>query len=723
MARGKGFALGYVLLLVAVLVTLFSAVLVRVSQSLRLATHDFELVRARGLSEVAAELAFNLMRERPLWFEDEAYGEPPFTNEDFGPDFAREVVGGTFEITVLDREDLDPDPFETNNSGTYKVIVSRARVGNRSAQTVLSVKLTNAFIHHLVAARGTYYHEPDVLLSGPVFVDWENGMPGNFQFAPSRVIDRRANTGRVDWDLSSADVLFGGEVRATGEIFMQSIAPNRFLTAGRLPIEGNKPAGFEKFHRDVDQSKLDAGRQTGKLHLTRDSRFESHVGMALLVNPMDELLATYRLNQGGVHTLDVGAYPDGVLVEFLPGGGLMVSRGVWKDVGRCYDRAYYQANERDVLQFLRERYENDKWESARTIAEAEVAWNDPAYPEERYPALLEKSSDTGSERGDYFDVKRLVRDGDPLFQTTLSNEKWTVLRLVSSRAGYSTADRPARLTAPPIFVRGVVDGKAVVVYDEAQPGSDGYPTGGGTTYHMYIHAEHEDPDDAPGDLMVPGGLHYANRELKREPEARGSFSDDQVILLCRGSLRGSGLNGEGLSYLVQGNDRVNYRQRLRNLDDLYVQRYSDEEYRLGRDNLKQDWPVTHFDGIGISHWSAWNRDWVTAGGQIVVSRDLGQENRAYFSFDGEKPDWGTAFKRWPDEVKRDKLPSLPTYMRCASAPEGCDFRVFGGVHGVGVPLELKGVAFYDYRWRNATAEEIKEEIQLPVGPLLLDQVQ
>lgn len=701
----------YVLAITVILLLAVEAMLVSAHGTLRASVRDWELLRARRTAEMAADLAFVLFRDRSSQWSD---ARKVWTNKDFNdPRLSEENLRAKFWIEVVDRYDITRQDEIFPNGGTYKLIKATAEAGGRRAETVLTVKFTNPGVNNMVISEGDYKQlGSDEALDGPVLVtsDPDRGLNGDFRFVHFHEAKNKDNDKKFT-------VRFGGEIRAQGKVYIQNSGPN-----------GKAVGPRREFAEVLEPGHYRVGEGKGSVEITRQSPVDVEE-IATGIPGIREVLSTYRrpeANGARFHNVNV-TDPDGVLVEF---GNTMayVHTVRWDTVGKCYDRSLIaDNNERDATSG---RYLN---RYGRDVMIAEALWDD-LFPNDGIPADLAQHlpDELKNGQGDYFDVKRACRNSK-LLEVALHQEEWTILYLRASKnTFFKTHDKGPtqvecdRFTAPPVFVRGRVDGKVVVVYDQLEEDDD--DSFSAETYynrfHLYILSEHEDRANDSGpqlNIPIPGGIHYADRSMALNPEDTGS-SNDQVLLLCRGSIRGSGLAGRMLNFLYKGNNRVRYRERLDALDDRFADQYGPTYRLVNKARPGADYPITHLDGVGIAYRTQWAQNRITSEGKVVVEAD--KDHRWWCNEPEHMESWNKTFGgHWDDPIKGDHKPVLPGYMRHAAAPYGSAFRVYGGLNSLGMQADLLGEIHFDYRWRNNTADELRKEIQVPIGPVLMDKNQ
>lgn len=752
---GRAFALPYVILLIVVLALFFSAVYLRTIQTLRFARYDLGHVQAQQLAKMGCDLGYWLYQnDGPDWMSQRG-GLNPIGNDQFGAQFASDKIGGTFQLQIYDRSELSLDPFPAG--GTYKVLVCRAKVGDREATARMSLKITNPFVNYLAV---TTLFQPSGKIDGPIFV---NAAPptqsGDCQFLHEYQIPW-AGTQNTFVQLNPT---FSGTVEAVGDIFLRnsSFVGGAFTQPPKY-LNGFVAAGTVLQNNDLTPIN-NPFPQGGALTIGRDSSFTPHVEHAVTVPKMQDLLEVYRTHESDANVktipIDSGNYPEGVLVEFF-GGNVYVSAAQTKQVGRLYDRGVYLDSRMARVAGSSEgavpagsdsaAWAANNWVTSHSdyvsqmqvvpypgnadaVTRSEMDWVDPFYPHAVAPSVLTgkfqeiASGNTFSlapGNADYCDVKRLVRASSPRTQQALqTGTGWTVIRLLAQDCNTVSADYPTpRHIAPPVYVRGVVKGRVVLVYDVADDAID--PPGAGNEDQrlpMFVLGEHEDPSDTadkltPGPLGVPGGLHLADPNVQLTPGA-GTFSNDFALLLSRGSLSSAGPNSYGYSWLVDGNSRVDYRQHLRDLD-LSYERALGADYRLMLQGDVSNSQAS-FQAVGIGDVCDYHR--ATSDYRVVTTYTEDTLGRRILPGQNTMGTWADAIgSPLPPLVNPAVMPTLPRFLRLFYSGRCPSLNVVGGYSAtdfrVGSSM-LTGQ--FDYRWRAKTEAELREDIKLPVGPIIL----
>ncbi len=697
----RGFALAYTLL-VAFVVFLFAAALfARSTQTLRLSAQSGASVKATALADTGAQVAFCLMRDNDSRFYET---QGPLRSQDLGPDFAPDVLGGTFEVQV-DRTNYSSLGLYPDH-GTFYILLSTGRVGSYVARTSLVVKRTNPLMNNLILASA------DLTLSsargrrvirGPITVnaDPASGQPGDLRFVHEEEV---LNGIYHRWIRTGREMLLATQVRASGQVYIHNDARHGLYTAAPLQMSGKyRPPDFLQ-HQDFQV--LDAFNPAfeGKITMAGDVSIEPNAKFSTAVPSLNQLLKSYRV--GGPAPLDISPYPEGVLVEFHD-GQVTISQARTRLVGRVYDRALALEEQSELLRCIGHFYQIPV-ASAQSLIDAEVAIDDPDFPNDTYPA------DLGPGSGDYTEVRRIER-GPALQTLALSNTTFSPVYLTTSRTDYLSAD--GSLQGPPVFVRGMVDGKCVLAYDVTDDTLD--PSA--DRLHMIVLGEHEDPSDSPGlKLAAPGppgvvgGLIYADRTIKANPD-QPTATDDQIVLLCRGSLS---TGGDPAAHRKRMHDTAglpyDYQAVLLGLDQAYSRFYTgssnNPDFCIGTANFGywSDDPRVDLYGMGACASYASDGARVTSLGQVAA--------RPTTQYPTDTPTYGSIGVTPPP----GRAPGEPAY--CLQGLRRARVYAFGGggrlrgcLHSLVTAADVKGDAEYDYNWRDVTETQLRDEMKLPVS--------
>lgn len=697
---GKAFALAYTLLVSAVIMLFAGALFSRATESMRVSGLDVTSVHATALADTGAQLAYSLLRDHdPQYFKT----RNPLRSADLGPEFARNVIGGSFEVQVDDADYTATGLYP--NNGTFYTIISTGRVGNHVARTEMILKMTNPLLNYLFLAPEDLRLKASRTVVGPIVVnaDPASGDRGNLSFGHDE--DYWSSLSH-QYEHDGGDLRLDIQARATGDIYIRNSSDHGYTQA---PLQLNGRYAPQSFQHQDHVILAAGGSWDGHVVLTDDCALEANAKFTTKIPTMDKLLKRYR-DGTGPSPVDISGEAGGVLVEFT-GSQVFISQAVTRQVGRVYDRAHALEQATYLIDSLYRRYYGISQAAAQVMLDQEVDWNDPVFPDRPYPA------DLGPGTGDYIDVYRIER-GATLQSYALSDASWTTIYLTTSRTDYLTAD--GRRQGPPVLVRGMVDGKCMVVYDVTDDSLDP----GANRLHMILLGQHEDPADSPGNKLptggapgVVGGLLYADRNIKADPD-QATFTNDRVLLMCRGSITGG---GEPAVHRGRMHDMADapydYESVLRNLDQSYSQFYTGtsnaRDFRVSSTSATywSDGPYSHFYGIAVSAHSD-RDDWrLNSLGQVVdrPSNDYPTGGIATWDDFGFVP---------PAGANPNSMAIFPWGFRHVRAPGSFKGDVRGSFHSVQTSYEISGNAYYDYSWQALKEQEIRQELFLPVQPVM-----
>lgn len=744
--RSRGVALIYTLMITTVLVAFLVAVLVRVTQTLRFTAYDEDFVRARHLADSGARYTILMMRDVK---SDFYAGKLPLESTRLGPVFSAENLGGTFEVRVLETSELGANPFPP--AGTYRTIVSVGKVRGRTATTVATVKVTSPLVNYLALSRGDFWIGVELQqvhrIEGPILT---LPNPGANQRGDVRIwhmmqyFDVTPNR----FATAPGDIEIAAEIKAAGRIYVQNLNDDPMWTATQgsreryPPLPGPRnldgpysPSQFPQGNIGFDTPDITfiaPEDWRGKVTLLDDLNAQPNHEFGAKVPEMSDILKKYR-EKPGVKIIDVSNHPGGVLVEFH-GGKMSVSTAQKKFVGRLWDAYLLETHEGQFINELGWQFGGGNRNELRKRLHREVAWNDPLFPDAEYPdGYIDWNGDGNPDgrretHGDYFDVHRLER-GTTFETVNLSRGDWTVVRFVTSRTDYPSADGGAT-TGPPLYLRGLIQGKVTVVYDVTDDNLD--PTYAKTP--MLVLGEHEAGDDSPGNKLagvpgVPGGLVYADRKYKERAESEGALSRDALVLVSRSAIYGTGQPGFYLKGLRRGagfTTRYDYSRVLHDRDVNFSEKYgsgsADPDFLVATEAtssfvnlvrtpfygvavMNSSLPLLRLSGTGelVLDWPAVTHP---NSGTPLKWRDL---EAAY----GLDPAWRTP-PGAPDETA-----AFPLRFRNARSTDGSRWRLTGSFHGVGGAPYLNGISRFDYKFQALEAREIEDGIGLPLSIMVV----
>ena len=564
-ARGsdRGIALFYVMCLTLVISVFLTAALYRYTTSLRFLQFDAGTVNARMLADSGANLAVVMLRDRSTtWYLDERFGES-ISSADLG--YAEEDLEGTFELEFRRLDEL------YQGRGSYLTVVSTGRSHGRVARTAATVKITSPLTNFVTVSNGNYdigaWGNPSI--TGPLFVN-ASGDEGRLRIWHDNVYPDPYKEG--EFRHSGGNVNLGIEAKAVGDVEISNLDYLNRTGAG-LSLEGEYPKGTIEANSDLPLP------IKGKVTFVEDSAAQSNVEVNLKIPSTEEALFAFR-NRENVATVDVSAYGEGVLAEFV-GGELVISEAKRKVVGKVFDKSAMSQHMSSYRRNAADQYEVSEAEAEQMLWN-ETVLDDPLFPDAEYPDALKTDSNGDGvveETGDYFEVARMTR-GNEIARFSLSDADFTSVRLVTDNTGYPS-DFPGGTKGPDLYVRGVVDGKVSLAYDvndeSLDPNFD--------KLHTFVLGEHEVPGDnlntiasGPG---VPGGITYANPNVAQadDPKSPGD-SDDLLYLLARGNFSGTGQPAEGKKQVfLNDGTSIDYEQQMKELDDQYVSHYAGGDSR------------------------------------------------------------------------------------------------------------------------------------------------
>lgn len=745
-SRSRGVALVYTLMISAVLVAFLAAVLVRVTQTLRFTAYDEDFVKARHLADSGARYTILMMRDVKADFYA---GKLPLSSTTLGPTFSPESLGGTFEVQVHETSELGANPYPA--AGTYRTIVSTGKVRGRTARTVATVKVTSPLVNYLALSRGDFWIGVELTqvhrIEGPILT---LANPAANQRGDVRIwhmlqyFDVTPNR----FATAPGDIEIAAEIKAAGRIYVQNLNddPNWTTYHGSRerypPLPGPRNLDGEYEPKDFPGANIGfespditfvvPEKWRGKVTLLDDLNAQPNHEFGAKVPEMADVIKRFR-EKPGVKTIDISNYPQGVLVEFH-GGKMSVSTTQRKLVGRMFDAYLLDDHQGTFINELGWQFGGGNRNRLRERLHDEVAWNDPMFPDAPYPDGYVDWNDNGvpngkrETHGDYFDVYRLERVAT--FETVnLSRGDWTTIRFVTSRTDYPSADG-GPTTGPPLYLRGLVQGKATVVYDVTDDNLDpGY-----TKTPMLILGEHEAGDDSPGNKLagvpgIPGGLVYADRSYKNRADARGAGSQDALVLVSRGQIYGAGQPGFYLDNLRRGTNfktRYDYRQVLHDRDVNYSRKYGsgsdDPDFLVTTESTSSfvNLVRTPLYGVAIENGSVPLLR-LSGTGELVLDFPLLTHPNSGSALKwadleaafGTSPDWRTPPGN-PTETA-----AFPLRFRNARTADGSRWRLTGSYHGLGGAPYLNGSSRFDYKYQALQAQEIEDGIGLPLSVLVV----
>lgn len=736
--RQRGFALAYAFIVSTVFLVFFAALALGFRDTVRAVRFSEDTVKCRALADLGNELVYQIFLSHGLTFIPPDLGPSGvfrFSNDPDSSDYMGAMVaspsrtaleqsldsgllGGTFTVTVRDARSLDSDLVP--DEGTYWTMDCRSQVNARTSTAQASsrflVKVGVPFVNYLRVGSGNFEIRGDEW-QGPIC-----GASSPTSGLPSVRI-RAANTTYhiitglpVKGDMS---VNLRGLLRSMGPIELietDSTAEPNTTTVVRSLGPGTYSAG-----QQIVSPLAGAGPGVGGIRVSGDLTIEPYSGLPIRQDGAREVLETITSAGSGVISKDISTYPGGVLVEVLDGDVRLYEANL-VSVGKIYDLALVLSIFKTGKPMDSTERDDDRlvvtYGSTAAGMEAgirEAAWDDPAWPQEPYPAQLMADANafkvdnglsvTLPTSGDFFELKRVER-GAPIAVAGLGplSSEWTTLRLYATSLladGHDGPGLPAKVP-PLVYFRGKVDGKLFLAYDLEGAASDAaLPDGTANTIVLL--------DEPEG--LVPAGVRLANETVIDNPKSDETGSDDMVMLAARGQVRSWGLP-------------------RRYADQVYTDTGPALDFQSGETLTEEDWaklgesstgrPVTIY-GVTVADRDSSLNSGITADGRIEMFGNGAPLLETGILMRTNVP-WSVADPGGPlAGLGGNQI--LPRRMRLAFMNREPAYDVYGARSAL-YPFAASaspGRRVYDYRWRNLTAELLGETLGLPVGPMLIDK--
>jgi hypothetical protein len=475
----RGGALVYVLCLGLCLIILVSALLYRLNMTLRCVTHDQSYIRARFLADSGVYLAMALMKGDYDDWVNHIRPQLPLKSDLFSdPGYSPDALGGRFEITEVSI----PQAYPPGAADCYVTLVSTGYSGLRMARSFVTVKITSPLVNNVIFSNGNFGFGSwgDPLLTGPVLVN-ANGDEGNFQAGHD---EKYFSIYSGRWEHDSFHISLASDIKAQGKIFLRSWNDQGTWSSDPLYFNGKTAPG------DFTIQDIPGETNMGRLTLTAELNAQPEMETKVKIPTTQELLLGYRAKPGKT-IVDVGGCADGVLAEFVESNNtLYISKAKLKTLGKVFDKDIYLAYRDELLQSMGDLCHINNTALADQILKNSVTWDDPDYKKYDYPSDLcgDLDGDGTSEiQGNYFDVKRVIRD-EVITSVPLSRDTPRIVYLQTNKTDYAGEFAPQ---APILYVRGNVKGKVALVYDVTDDSLDpGYDR-----LHTCILAQDEASDD------------------------------------------------------------------------------------------------------------------------------------------------------------------------------------------------------------------------------------
>ncbi|MCA9797577.1 MAG: hypothetical protein KC910_37450, partial [Candidatus Eremiobacteraeota bacterium] len=261
-------------------------------------------------------------------------------------------------------------------------------------------------------------------------------------------------------------------------------------------------------------------------------------------------------------------------------------------------------------------------------------------------------------------------------------------------------------TAPPVYLRGIVEGKASIAYDVADPAYADQTS----KMHVVLLTDHEAPDDTSHTITsgpgVPGGLHYADPNVPTSAdEDVASASPDQLVVLSRGTFSAGGTTKYYKDRVHDADGNViNYSAQLQALAD--AQKAAHPELPPGSFKVGGGAAEAYAQGVFVADHSTTS--------QFAVMTTGGVQSKGF-----DAGTWSKLPGPWPTGARSDRMAFLIRSMRLATVNHGSRFELTGALSSLGKKLTLSGgISEYDYRLQAADADIISNEMGLPVSAVV-----
>lgn len=734
----RGFALAYAFIVSTVFLVFFAALALSFRDSVRAVRFSEDSVKCRALADLGNELVYQLFLEHGLEFIPAEEVEPgkvfrlsndpdsPYSFEKVLPAgqgttalvtaTRRDALGGTFTVSIEDARDQG---LGVPDQGTFWTMSCVAAVNARET-TVEStsrflVKVGVPFVNYLKVGTGRF-EVGQGQWNGPICAATSrtSGTPTIRIRATHTSPDVMTSAPRISQITNN----MSGLLRCMGPIEFFHVdttsIPETLTFAGLVPA-GAYPAGSQ-----ILSTEPTGGPGTGEIAVESGGlTVEPHSGLPLRQDTIAEVLESVS-NADGVKTLDVTGYPQGVLVE-VNGTSVDVYKARLQSVGKIYDLAMVLS----IFSTTKSTQDSDgarligiygSSQNAMEAAVEEARWDDPAFPNEPYPAQLkldiaqfitrESLSITPPEEGDYIDLKEVRRDGPPIEHYDIgAAPSWTILRIVATQLSAQGHDglAPSVPVAPSVFFRGRVDGRLLVAYDLEGEAAD--LTAADLTPNLLtiVNAPSEDG-------LIPAGVRLADENVITEADSTEIGSDDMVMLAARGQVRAWSLP-------------LYYADRVYQATGAAIDFQASEPPGTDWSKYKEGSTATEAEvfAVTVANLDSSLNNGLTADGRFEkmfgTAPDIedGLMPRFNFSWDEVDPSGPLAIQAGRQV--------LPRRMRLCFHNRMPSYHLTGSRSSLlpGSGSSSAGHIQYDYRWRDLDAETLGKTMGLTVGPILIDR--
>jgi hypothetical protein len=465
------------------------------------------------------------------------------------------------------------------------------------------------------------------------------------------------------------------------------------------------------------------------VRFAKETLIEPYVKLGIRSIPAEEVFGNIASVSSRLKFPDVADHPEGILIE-VDGPTLKIFAAKRQPVGRVFDlsvvAAYWDGElplHRHNVSALERAYGGPLPALRATLAEA--GWDDPAFDQTTLPDSLRqkvweqlKALDPGAplsqvpEVGDYFD-QMTVQRGAELEGSfpPLSRANWTVLELSSDRL--SSLNENGRPIAPPVFIRGKVEGKLVIAYslpDELCEGRSGMDLK--TMCDVVVLS------DRGG---VPGGLSLADDRMQTDPGATGTFSEDYCLVMSRGVVATAGPLVDMLGWVA---DPIDPEIRINLLHQALLAATTAEERKR----------IESFPHLPVSVEGVLAAGSMTYDPTLSYSADM-RSIESVGGFESRSPEimsrinnpsaqgihWSDATSTVPPPLAPSNSVNLPVTFRYMHHQRGTHWSntgALGAFEGEGGASAV-GNLTYDYRWRKLSAQTLQKNMGVPVQPILI----
>lgn len=723
-----GFALAYAMLVTTVFLVFFAALVVSARNTMLAVQHDEQLVKARLIAAAGNELVFHLLsnREDDWYEEDFSFSNDPEADDYFAgmrdteleEKYSPQVLGGTFRVRTQTWES-DEDEL---SGGTYLVLICSAKVGRRETTVDSSsrflVKVSNPFVNNLTVGQGYLPITAASTLSGPVLVTSGGGLPGQVDLVAHTVTSAAV----VPRSIHSRTVNASINVRSQGDIRLVNTEQGAGIIESQILSKGTyAPGQFELLPPPAIPGATLLNGGIGGVLFSQESILQPNAQLLPRLPKAQEIFQTLsRLS--GTENIDITSHSRGVLLE-IDGDRATLHEMVPTTLGRLFDLGMLVSlweQPFDYQELLVNRLQSLYGAGAYGVALKAVEWDDPSFPNAALPlnlrehALSQYQVSNPDARltdipttGDYFELLA-PRRGALLAEWNLSRDSWKVLHF--STSSLSGSDDDGNPVAPPIFVRGRVQGKVLLAYDVAE---NLLPLDLETHTGLCDVIVLSEGDTSTG---IEGGLRLEDESVLRKHNSTETPSLDQCLVLSRGGVKSWGPPLQMMSW-VTAPDQSRINALAAALPSLTPEETTvmNEKYFMR--------PAT-FYGVSCGDVLNLNQASMTANLRQAIPSETLPSRFPEAAF--QRPIVWTDLD--PSNSRDTRLLGgnqalIPWAFRLCYRPWASTWIT----HGAHSSLRrhnttpLFGQNTYDYRWRSLDAATLREHMGLPVTLTLIDR--